>query len=178
MTREEIQGYKKALENKQTELAEQIRRRFGQIATSGSELGHGNEADGADTLHEMHITLVRTDNETGLLRKIEEALQKIPKGTFGVCEACEDPIAAKRLKATPWAKHCISCKEGPRNETSASQSANGDLRNHNRPPNKQRDINLPPVNPEYYTYDTGRVTSIIFQQTEPPAPVRKTTKRK
>ena len=46
----------------------------------------------------------------GMVEKINEALEKINEGTFGVCEACGDPIQPERLEALPYATRCIECQ--------------------------------------------------------------------
>lgn len=43
------------------------------------------------------------------LRMIEAALVRIDDGEFGVCRACNDPIAEKRLEFDPTASLCIDC---------------------------------------------------------------------
>lgn len=63
----------------------------------------------ADAEAELQIRLHDTDSR--LLRAIEEALSRIERGTYGVCETCRQPIASARLKAVPWARHCRHCKE-------------------------------------------------------------------
>jgi DnaK suppressor protein len=45
------------------------------------------------------------------LRLVELALERIRKGEFGICAACEGVIGLKRLEAVPWARHCIQCQE-------------------------------------------------------------------
>jgi DnaK suppressor protein len=45
------------------------------------------------------------------LRQIQEALDRLAVGEFGMCLACEQLIAPKRLKALPWAKYCVKCQE-------------------------------------------------------------------
>lgn len=45
------------------------------------------------------------------LNEIELALDKIKKGTFGVCEMCEEPIGLARLKVKNFARFCITCRE-------------------------------------------------------------------
>ncbi len=42
---------------------------------------------------------------------VEEALERIEKGTYGICRDCGEPIADARLNAIPWARVCITCKE-------------------------------------------------------------------
>lgn len=45
------------------------------------------------------------------LRLVELALERIRKGEFGICAACDGVIGLKRLEAVPWAKRCIRCQE-------------------------------------------------------------------
>jgi len=45
------------------------------------------------------------------LNEIELALDKIRRGTYGICEMCEDPIATARLEVKPFARYCITCRE-------------------------------------------------------------------
>jgi DnaK suppressor protein len=45
------------------------------------------------------------------LTEIELALGKIKKGTFGVCEMCEEPIGLARLRVKNFARFCITCRE-------------------------------------------------------------------
>jgi hypothetical protein len=50
------------------------------------------------------------DRENKLIRKIEQSLSRIDEGIFGICEACGEDIAIKRLKARPVTTYCIACK--------------------------------------------------------------------
>lgn len=45
------------------------------------------------------------------IRKINDALEKIDKGEFGICEDCDGDIETSRLYARPTANLCITCKE-------------------------------------------------------------------
>ena len=44
------------------------------------------------------------------LEDINKALEKITKGTYGICRYCGNPIAVGRLLARPTAGACIKCK--------------------------------------------------------------------
>jgi len=44
------------------------------------------------------------------LEDIDKSLERIKKGTYGVCKYCGNQIAEKRLLARPTASSCISCK--------------------------------------------------------------------
>jgi DnaK suppressor protein len=39
------------------------------------------------------------------------ALEKLEQGTFGECEHCSDQIGLKRLRALPFARLCIQCRQ-------------------------------------------------------------------
>ncbi len=67
------------------------------------------EQANADEEAELQIRLHQTDGR--LLRAIEEAVVRIRHGTYGVYEACKQPISKARLEAVPWARHCRVCKE-------------------------------------------------------------------
>jgi len=50
------------------------------------------------------------DREHKLIKKIKKALDRIEKGTFGICESCGEDISLKRIKARPVTTQCIECK--------------------------------------------------------------------
>jgi DnaK suppressor protein len=71
----------------------------------------GDLADQASGNNEVHIQLKLKQTDAKILQAIEEALQRIEKGTYGICRDCGEPIAEARLNAIPWTRVCISCKE-------------------------------------------------------------------
>jgi RNA polymerase-binding protein DksA len=64
-------------------------------------------ADIGSDNYEQEFTLDLIDNEKEMVKEIDEALNRIDKGTFGVCEATGKPIGKNRLKLQPWAKYCM-----------------------------------------------------------------------
>ncbi|HVL03304.1 MAG TPA: TraR/DksA C4-type zinc finger protein [Acidimicrobiales bacterium] len=46
------------------------------------------------------------------VEEIDVALERIDKGTYGICERCGQPIPKERLKALPHASLCVRCKSG------------------------------------------------------------------
>lgn len=48
--------------------------------------------------------------ERKLLKKIEEAMERIQQGVFGICDKCGLEINIKRLEARPVTTMCIECK--------------------------------------------------------------------
>jgi DnaK suppressor protein len=61
--------------------------------------------------HEEWLYLNQNRLELALLREVEAALARVESGTYGFCQRCNAPIAARRLDAVPWAKHCVPCEE-------------------------------------------------------------------
>ncbi len=43
------------------------------------------------------------------LREIEQALQRIEEGRYGICQACGGPMGMQRIRAIPEARYCVSC---------------------------------------------------------------------
>jgi DnaK suppressor protein len=50
------------------------------------------------------------DRENLRSRKIEQALEDLANGVYGICERCGEDITIKRLQANPLACHCLRCK--------------------------------------------------------------------
>jgi DnaK suppressor protein len=71
----------------------------------------GDMADQATGNNEVHVQLKRKQTDAKILQAIEEALDRIEQGTYGACRDCGEVIAGARLKAIPWTRVCIACKE-------------------------------------------------------------------
>jgi DnaK suppressor protein len=48
--------------------------------------------------------------ERKLLKKIDDAIERIDQGVFGICDKCGDEIDIRRLEARPVTNMCIECK--------------------------------------------------------------------
>jgi sigma-B regulation protein RsbU (phosphoserine phosphatase) len=44
-----------------------------------------------------------------LLREVDAALERFETASYGLCEACHDPIEAERLNADPLVRVCLDC---------------------------------------------------------------------
>lgn len=67
-------------------------------------------SDRASQEEEFSIELRTRDRERKLLKKIEDALERLYGDEFGYCEACGIEIGLRRLEARPTATLCIDCK--------------------------------------------------------------------
>jgi DnaK suppressor protein len=64
-------------------------------------------ADIGTANYEQEFSLGLLDGERKILREINEALQRIEDGTYGICEGTGKEIARARLEANPWARYCV-----------------------------------------------------------------------
>ena len=100
---------RKDLEKQKTGLLAEA----GEIITSGISPGTENFPDLGDQATaetDQNFILRLKEREQKLLKKIDEALERITSGTFGICESCGQEIGFKRLKARPVTTLCIDCK--------------------------------------------------------------------
>jgi DnaK suppressor protein len=106
----DVAAFKEALLQKKQELvgAGTIRPLQASMENNSRQ---GDMADQASGNNEVHIALKLRQTDAKILQAIEEALQRIEKGTYGICRDCGEPIAEPRLNAIPWTRVCISCKE-------------------------------------------------------------------
>jgi DnaK suppressor protein len=70
----------------------------------------GDIYDQASSERDRELGLLLGDREREKLHAIDEALLRIKEGEYGVCEECEEEIPLGRLKAMPFARHCVRCK--------------------------------------------------------------------
>jgi RNA polymerase-binding transcription factor DksA len=52
----------------------------------------------------------RLGNLTKCLERIDGAIEKAKKGTYGICENCGGQIPLGRLQLVPWTRYCVECK--------------------------------------------------------------------
>ncbi len=93
------------------EKREQVMAGLGIKFDTLAKMGRVAEEDQAQMSHDEFVSLHLNRLDYVQLRLIEEALDRIHSGDYGVCLACEEPIPAKRLHALPWARYCVSCQE-------------------------------------------------------------------
>lgn len=104
-----ILNIKKKLESQRvTLLAEAGETIIGTL--SPEKLTFPDLGDQATAESDRSFLLRLRGREQKLLKKIENAIEKIESGTYGVCETCGEKISIKRLEARPVTTLCIECK--------------------------------------------------------------------
>ena len=71
----------------------------------------GDDAERASRETEISFELRTRDRYRKLLRKIDEALERIDDGSYGYCEETGDPIGIGRLEARPIATLSVEAQE-------------------------------------------------------------------
>lgn len=77
------------------------------------------------------INLILSDREREKLQAIEDALERIANGSYGICDTCEEEIAPERLEALPFTRLCVTCQGELEKETKLHRRADED-RSHRR----------------------------------------------
>lgn len=80
------------------------------LSSLPSELNFPDMGDQATAEADRNFMLRLRDRERMLLKKIEETIERIENGPYGICEECGNEIGIKRLEARPVTTLCIECK--------------------------------------------------------------------
>ena len=83
------------------------------------EQSSGDMLDAALDSAQDEISSQLAEVESRELAQIENALERMRNGTYGICEECEEAISEERLKARPVTTLCIDCKKKQENEERA-----------------------------------------------------------
>lgn len=67
-------------------------------------------ADMGTDSSETDVNVSCSQSASEEIREIDEALERIQDGSFGLCEDCGEAIPEGRLEAIPYARLCIPCK--------------------------------------------------------------------
>ena len=69
------------------------------------------QTDGAHLWEDAEIRDGDLGEATQELSAIDDALQRIDLGSYGVCATCGQPIPDGRLKVMPYAVTCVDCAD-------------------------------------------------------------------
>ena len=106
-----------AMEGNQTYREKLLEKRADVLSTLGikfdtlARMGRVAEEDQAQITHDEFVSLHLNSLDYSQLRLVDEALDRLESGDYGICLGCEEPIPRKRLQALPWARYCVPCQE-------------------------------------------------------------------
>lgn len=108
MNEKQHEHFRKILLKWKNQLLEEMDRTMHHLQDEAANFPDPN--DRATQEEEFSLELRARDRERKLIKKIEEALQKIDAGEYGYCDSCGVEIGIRRLEARPTANLCIDCK--------------------------------------------------------------------
>ena len=96
------------LEDRRREIHEKLRSLREAIPVAAHDVRDAEEQSVDDFVQEVDLALMQMKSET--LKKIDQAIQRLDNGSYGVCQECEQEIASARLRALPFAVLCRDCQ--------------------------------------------------------------------
>src|SRR6266478_2069076 len=87
----------------------------------------GNKDEGMDTYdlaseeRDREINFILSDRERVKLQQIDDALERIDDGNYGVCESCGLEIGEERLTAMPFSRLCRDCQQDQEREAKSQR---------------------------------------------------------
>jgi DnaK suppressor protein len=100
---------KDRLERDLEKIARPIDKRDGEYETNFERIGEDKDDNATEVEQYADNLPVETALENNL-KDVIEALEKMEKDAYGLCENCQQEIDIERLKINPSAKTCIKCK--------------------------------------------------------------------
>jgi RNA polymerase-binding protein DksA len=104
MERERLEAELQEIENRTARVSESDR---------ANELSayEDHPADLASETFEREKDLAIGESVESLLNQVVTALEKVDRGTYGICDVCSRPIKKARLNALPFATLCLDCQD-------------------------------------------------------------------
>lgn len=118
---------KRFLESARQNLLEMKQKLLGEIDSELRAEREGNKDEGMDTYdlaseeRDREINFILSDRERVKLQQIDDALERLDDGNYGVCESCGLEIAEERLTAMPFSRLCRDCQQDQEREAKSQR---------------------------------------------------------
>lgn len=117
MNEKELKYFEELIQDKRAKILRELEH-FGDTAFSGTARDQAGDLsaysdhipDRATDTTEREKAFMFASKEGRYLHHLNEALERIKSGTFGICRTCGEEIRKARLEAVPHATQCIQCK--------------------------------------------------------------------
>lgn len=114
---------KRMLEDRRLEIHEKLRSLRETLPAEADLVKDTEEQSVDDFVQAVDFALMEMKSET--LRKIDEAIQRLEAGGYGLCAECGAEIAEARLAALPFAGLCRRCQEAQESREAQEREARG-----------------------------------------------------
>ena len=109
---EDLEHFRERLEQERTSVESRIQARTAELEATGDP-DVSDRGDEAQFIAERESDVDDNSTDRELLGRIDQALSRITKGTYGISEVSGKPIPIERLEALPTATTLID-EESPR----------------------------------------------------------------
>lgn len=112
-----LDKFRSVLEEERTRLRalleeHELERENARLAESAAERSPDpSSAEGGSMAFEYEKELSVDANTEDLLRKAENALERLEQGAYGICESCATAIPVARLEVLPYTTLCVECAQ-------------------------------------------------------------------
>ena len=119
---------KKFLAAAREQLLDTRSKLLGEIDSELRAEREGSKDEGMDAYdlaseeRDREINFILSDRERVKLQQIDDALERLDEGTYGICEACGLEIAEERLEALPFSRLCRDCQQDQEREAKSQRS--------------------------------------------------------
>ena len=118
---------KKFLDGARENLLAMKQKLLGEIDSELRAEREGNKDEGMDTYdlaseeRDREINFILSGRERVKLQQIDDALQRLDDGNYGVCESCGLEIGEERLTAMPFSRLCRDCQQDQEREAKSQR---------------------------------------------------------
>ena len=99
------------LETERKRLSDELQSKLSQGAVEPHEGSpYGKREETASESFQLESRLAAERHIREQLAEVGQALEKLAKGTYGLCDSCGKPIPLERLEAIPQASLCLECR--------------------------------------------------------------------
>jgi DnaK suppressor protein len=109
MSKDQLEHFRRILQKWKQDLMLEVDRTVSHMKDEAANFPDPN--DRATQEEEFSLELRTRDRERKLIRKIDEALQRVEDGSYGYCLETGEPIGVKRLEARPVATLSLEAQE-------------------------------------------------------------------
>ena len=125
-SKDEVEGFRRTLMDMREKLLAGISESpVPEALATQSDIGDIIDQAGDERDRELSLLLSGRDKEK--LLAINEALEKLKDGTYGICEECGERIGLQRLKVMPLARYDVSCQAKLEKEMRLQRKAEEEL---------------------------------------------------
>lgn len=130
LTKRELKQYEKLLWELRDRISEEMNFLSGDNVSGSAKNGNGGDinrnggdaGDQGSANFDREFALTLLSSESDVIYEIDQALQRIKDGTYGICEMSGQPIERERLKAIPYARFSVAAKTELENQQSGRRT--------------------------------------------------------